>query len=79
MNADVIQTVLLAIRQYGIEVTPMPTGELLTDMDDLIFYEVAMKKQDENTYLVTGNKKHFPVKSFIVTPAEMVDLLCNSN
>ena len=44
-------------------------------MDDLIFYEVAMKKRDDDSYLVTGNQKHYPVKDFIVTLAEMVDIL----
>ena len=44
-------------------------------MDDLIFYEVAMEKRDDNSYLVTGNQKHYPIKEFIVTPAEMVEIL----
>ena len=44
-------------------------------MDDLIFYEVAMEKRDDDSYLVTGNQKHYPVKDFIVTLAEMVDIL----
>ena len=59
----------------GIEVFPQPTGEILIDMDDLIFYEVAMEKRDDDSYLVTGNLKHYPVKDFIVTPAEMMDII----
>lgn len=70
-----IQTVLEAIRQYGLEVHPQPTGELLIDMDDLIFYEVVMEKRDEGAVLVTGNQKHFPLRSFIITPSEMVEIL----
>ena len=45
------------------------------DMDDLIFYEVAMEKRDNNAYVVTGNKKHYPMKDFIVTPSEMMNIL----
>ena len=30
---------------------------IIKDMDDLIFYEVAMEKREEGAYLVTGNKK----------------------
>jgi hypothetical protein len=41
----------------------------------LIFYEVAMEKRDSDAYLVTGNQKHYPIKSFIVTPAEMLEIL----
>jgi hypothetical protein len=47
-------------------------------MDDLIFYEVAMEKRADNAYLVTGNQKHYPIKDFIVTPAEMVEILKNN-
>ena len=77
LTEDVIQTVMAAIKKYGIEVFPQPTGEILIDLDDLIFYEVAMEKRDDNAYLVTGNRKHYPVKDFIVTPSEMIDILDN--
>lgn len=75
LTEDVIHTVILAVRRYGIEVFPQPTGEILVDMDDLVFYEVAMEKRDDSAYLVTGNQKHYPVRDFIVTPAEMVEIL----
>ncbi len=70
-----IQTVLSAVRQYGIEVFPQPTGEILVDMDDLVFYEVAMEKREDDAYLVTGNRKHYPIRDFIVTPAEMIEII----
>lgn len=54
---------------------PEPTGEILSDMDDLIFYEVAMRKRNDGAYLVTGNQKHYPVRDFIVTPTEMMKIL----
>ncbi|MCH5249357.1 MAG: putative toxin-antitoxin system toxin component, PIN family [Lachnospiraceae bacterium] len=72
---ETIQLIISAVKQYGIEVFPQPTGEILVDMDDLIFYEVAMEKRDDDTYLVTGNKKHYPIKDFIVTPAEMMEII----
>lgn len=72
---EVIMLLLDSIKKYGVEVFPQPTGEIFIDMDDLIFYEVAMEKRDDNAYLVTGNQKHYPIKEFIVTPAEMLDIL----
>ena len=63
------------IERIGISVEPRPTGEFLADMDDLVFYEVAMEKQAESAYLVTGNLKHYPVRKFIVTPSEMIEIL----
>ena len=75
LNSETIQTVLKAVRQFGVEVIPKPTGEILIDMDDLVFYEVAMEKREDDAYLVTGNQKHYPVRDFIVTPAEMLEIL----
>lgn len=43
------------------------------DPKDIVFYEVALSKED--SYLVTGNIKHFPVKPFVVTPTEMVKMM----
>ena len=31
------------------------------------------------TFLVTGNLKHFPVKPFIVTPAQFLEILSKEN
>ena len=57
-------------------IEPSPTGEILPDMKDLPFYEVVMEKwQTDDAYLVTGNQKHFPNRTFIVTPKEMLDIL----
>ena len=39
-----IERVLEMIRQYGAVVHPSPTGEVLPDEDDLVFYEVVMEK-----------------------------------
>lgn len=72
---ETIQLVITAVKQYGIEVFPQPTGEILIDMDDLIFYEVAMEKREDDAYLVTGNQKHYPIRDFIVTPSEMMKII----
>lgn len=75
LQEEVVRTVLDAVRQYGIFVVPQPTGKILIDMDDLIFYEVAMEKRGDAAYLVTGNQKHYPVRDFIVTPSEMMKII----
>lgn len=74
---ETIKLVINAVKQYGVEIFPKPTGEILTDLDDLIFYEVTMEKRYEGAYLVTGNQKHYPIKDFIVTPAEMMMIIEN--
>lgn len=70
-----VVTMLDAIEQFGVQVTPGPTGEMLPDQKDLPFYEVVMEKQDDNSYLVTGNIKHFPKRPYIVTAREMLEIL----
>ena len=75
LEDQTIQTVLRGLIEFGKEVFPHPTGDILIDMDDLIFYEVAMEKREDNAYLVTGNQKHYPLKDFIVTPSEMMEIL----
>ena len=75
LRETVIRTVVDAVRQYGVEVFPQSTGAVLIDMDDLVFYEVAMEKRDDDAYLVTGNQKHYPFRDFIVTPAEMMRII----
>lgn len=67
--------VMEVIKQFGVEVFPMPVNEYFVDKDDIIFYEVVMEKRSDNAYLVTGNLKHYPQKSFIVTPGEMMQIL----
>ena len=63
------------MKQFGIEIFPQPSGEILIDTDDLIFYEVAMEKREDDAYLVTGNQKHYPIRDFIITPAEMIAII----
>ena len=72
---ETIQVVLNAVKQFGIEIFPQPSGEILIDTDDLIFYEVAMEKREDDAYLVTGNRKHYPIRDFIITPAEMIAIM----
>ena len=74
-SEEKINAVIELIIKYGVEVFPKPTGEILIDMDDLIFYEVAMEKREDDSYLVTGNQKHYPVRDFIVTPVEMIEII----
>ena len=57
-----------------IEAAPVE-DEMFLDTDDIAFYEVAFEEQKEDAWLVTGNLKHYPIKSFVVTPRQMLDIL----
>ncbi|MBR5642637.1 MAG: putative toxin-antitoxin system toxin component, PIN family [Salinivirgaceae bacterium] len=68
-----VQNVIQKIKESGQEAERIRTMEIISDPKDIVFYEVALSKDD--AYLVTGNKKHFPQKPIVVTPAEMMDIL----
>jgi putative PIN family toxin of toxin-antitoxin system len=74
-SEETVRILLQTIEKYGERVVPAPTGALLPDMKDLPFYEVVLEKREDDAYLVTGNGKHFPVKPFIVTAKEFLDIL----
>jgi putative PIN family toxin of toxin-antitoxin system len=71
----IVNNLLQTIEKYGERIVPTPTGEIISDMKDLPFYEVVVEKQSDDAYLVTGNIKHFPSKPFIVTAKEFLDIL----
>jgi predicted nucleic acid-binding protein len=43
--------------------------------DDRIFYDAAV---EANAYLITGNIKHFPKESFIITPSQFLAIIGNA-
>ena len=75
-ESTLIEALLLFISNFGLMLEPSDTGEILSDMKDLPFYEVVMeKRKTDDAYLVTDNQKHFPIKPFIVTPKEMLNIM----
>lgn len=72
----IIHDLLENIQKRGIYMDADPIDIELPDPKDRVFYEVTMEgRKTTNAYLVTGNIKHFPVKPFIVTPREMLDII----
>jgi len=72
--AEDADAVLKAIRQYGDMVIPSKSSDLMPDEDDRVFYDTA---SCAGAYLITGNKRHYPDESFILTPSEFLELLEN--
>ena len=68
------------IEACGIFTEAFSAEDELPDPDDRIFYEVVMEgRKTEDAYLVTGNIKHFPRKTFVVTPRQMLDIIDDMN
>ena len=76
-DPKMVDVFLNGIIDRGIFVDAVPVEEIVPDPKDIVFYEVVMegRREHDETYLVTGNIKHFPVKSFVVTPKEMLDIM----
>jgi uncharacterized protein len=73
---DIINSVVKDIENNGIEITKIPeVTEKMIDPKDVVFYAVTLAVQKENALLVTGNGKHFPIKPFIVNPAQLVEII----
>lgn len=73
-----IDLVISHIIKIGLKVERKEAvGEIFPDPKDVVFYEVALSKED--SYLVTGNIKHFPKVDFVVTPAEMLAIIEENN
>ena len=63
------------IRKLGELVEPTVSTIPLADETDRIFYDTA---KESGAILVTGNTKHFPNESFIMTPADFLASLENN-
>ncbi len=75
-SEDSIQD-LIELVKTGLYLDPTASGEIFPDKDDQVFYEVALSKED--SYVVTGNTKHFPKSPIVVTPAEMMQIVQGTN
>ena len=70
---ELISRVLKVVTDKGISSDRVFADFDFPDPKDVVFYEVALSKDD--AYLVTGNIKHFPRVDFVVTPAEMIEIM----
>lgn len=73
LSESEITPLLNFIKQYGIDSSRMPFDGDMPDEDDRVFYEVTLSKED--SFLVTGNLKHFPKTPQVVTASQMVEIL----
>lgn len=73
---NIVIEILDDIVDNGLKVIDLAkVDEVMFDSKDIVFYAVTLSAQDKNAFLVTGNRKHFPRKPFVVTPLELVEIL----
>ena len=72
-SPEIVTEWLQFFETYGISTGRTATAEKFIDEKDIVFYEVTLSVED--SFLITGNKKHFPQTPMVVSPAEMIAIL----
>ncbi len=65
-----VEAIISVFQDYGICIVPVYSKTKFKDLSDKIFYDTALTGGVD--YLITGNKKHFPRKKWIVSPEEFL-------
>lgn len=73
LNQDLIAALLSLIVENGISSDRFAYSGTMIDEKDRVFYEISLSVED--SFLVTGNLKHFPVTPQVITPHQLVELL----
>ena len=73
LSENQIRVVIDFVKENGIDSSRFPYDGDMPDEDDRVFYEVALSEED--SFLVTGNLKHFPKTPKVVTAAQMMEIL----
>ena len=73
LSEEQIRTVIDCVRQNGMVAKRFHYNGDMPDEDDRVFFEVSLSKED--SFLVTGNLKHFPHTPKVVTAAQMMEIL----
>ena len=60
------------IIENGTESSRVDFEESMPDEDDRVFYEVSLSQED--SFLVTGNLKHYPSSPRVITPAQFLEV-----
>ena len=73
---DIIEDFLAGLRERAVIVEAEAMDLDFADAADKKFYEIAVEsRKTRETFLVTGNLRHFPQVQFVISPREMLDLI----
>ena len=75
LDRSTVNSFLDIIQTSGVGVESFEHTTTLSDKKDVPIYELAVLTRDDNTFLITGNVKHFPNDDFVVTPKQMIERL----
>lgn len=67
---EIVGVFIDMIKERGIHENRTPFNEAMPDEDDRVFLEISLSRDD--SFLVTGNLKHYPQLPEVLTPAEFI-------
>ena len=70
-----ISDVIEGIISLGLDIPSERMDVKLPDERDIPIYSLVISTRLLNSYLITGNIKHFPHEKFVITPREAMRLL----
>ena len=73
MRDEDINLIINYIKKYGIHSDRVPFDGPMPDEKDRPFYDVSLSVED--SFLVTGNLKHFPITPKVVTPSQFIAII----
>ena len=73
MRDEDINLIINYIKKYGIHSDRVHYDGNMPDEKDRPFYEVSLSVED--SFLVTGNLKHFPITPKVVTPSQFIAII----
>ena len=77
-SSELISETISQIESLGVMENALETvAEAMPDPKDIVFYSIALSHgKTAETHLVTENVKNFPANPIVVTPRQMLDILC---
>jgi len=72
IDSDIIRRFINLIKSIGFSFHPTPGNAELPDESDRIFYDTA---KGSGSVLISGNIKHYPGESFIMSPADFLKVM----
>ncbi len=73
---DQINNVIDNLKKKAIFLSREHTDEPFPDEDDVVFFEICLSgRSTMDAYLVTGNIRHYPIRSYVVTPRQMLEIV----
>lgn len=77
---DEVDKLITNLKTNSIFLEREQTLEEFVDEDDIVFYEIVMSaRHTMDAFLITGNIKHYPIRNYVVTPKQMIEIINSKN